>query len=101
MYTETKQTGRQIVGEIYTRVWDLFWLPVRFGAGQLLALERFPQWTPWIIGARLGRWPQKIDVGHYKICHDATCETCRSLKTGEIDIDEVNEIKHGPFRLID
>ena len=44
----------------YDRIFRFFWTPVRFVAGLLLTYELFPKWAPWILAARLGRWPKRI-----------------------------------------
>jgi hypothetical protein len=44
----------------YDKVWDFFWIPIRCVAGTFLSHEWFPRFAPWILAARLGRWPEKI-----------------------------------------
>ena len=96
MDNERGRSIRQIVADAYTWLWDFFWWPIRFGAGVFLSHEWLPKFAPWIIAARLGRWPQKVNINHYRICNEANCEICRSLKPNEIDIDDEQEIKHYP-----
>ena len=53
---------QQIVADAYTRLWDCFWLPIRLFAKLLLQTKLYrPRWTPWLFGALLGRWPQRIN----------------------------------------
>lgn len=103
MPSKTGRTTGQIVAHAYTCVWDFAWTPIRFVAGIFLANEWLPQFAPWIIAARLGRWPirvERVNDDHYKICRDTDCETCRSLRAGEINVDDELEIKHDPFNLL-
>ncbi len=98
---ERERSLRQIVADAYTWLWDLFWLPIRLFAKLLLQTNLFPShWTPWLFGARLGRWPKKINYDHYTLCTEADCEICRSLLPGELDIDNENEITHDPFAVL-
>lgn len=98
---ERERSLRQIVADAYTRLWDFFWLPIRIFAKLLLQTKLFPpQWTPWLFGARLGRWPEKINDEHYTVCRDTDRETCRSLLPGELDIDNDREITHDPFEIL-
>lgn len=98
---ERKRSLRQIVADAYTWLWNFFWLPIRFLAKLLLQANIFPShWTPWLFGALLGRWPEKINDDHYTLCRDADCETCRSLLPGELDIDHEREITHDPFNIL-
>ena len=45
---------------LYDKVWDFCWSPFRWVAGIFLSHEWFPWFAPWILAARLGRWPEKI-----------------------------------------
>jgi hypothetical protein len=45
---------------LYERLWDFVWSPIRWIAGVFLSREWFPQYGPWIVSARLGRWPIKL-----------------------------------------
>jgi hypothetical protein len=98
---ERERSLRQIVADAYTRLWDLFWLPIGFISKLLIQSKLLPpHWIPWLVGARLGRWPEKINDDHYTICRNPDCETCRSLTPGELDIDNEREIKHDPFDIL-
>jgi hypothetical protein len=71
---EKERRLRQIVADAYTRLWDLFWLPIGFLSKLLWQWKLFqPHWTPWLFGARLGRWPEKINDDHYTLCRDVDC----------------------------
>lgn len=92
---------RQIVADTYTCLWDFFWLPIRFLAKLLLQANLSPShWTPWLFGAVLGRWAEKINDDRYTLCRDEDCETCRSLLPGELDIDHEREITHDPSNIL-
>jgi|SRR5215213_3188402 len=98
---ERERSLRQIVADAYTRLWDLFWLPIGVISNRCWKSKLFPKrWTPWLFGLRLGRWPEKINDDHYTICTHPDCETCRSLTPGELDIDHEKEIKHDPFDIL-
>lgn len=90
----------QVVGDVYTWLWDLFWLPIRFIANRWPSKVVPERWTPWFFGARVGRWPEKMNYDHFTICTDADCEICRSLKPGELDIDDETETTHDPFHVL-
>jgi hypothetical protein len=94
---ERKRTARHTVADAYTRLWDFLWWPIAFVAGMFLSHEWLPQFAPWIIGARLGRWPEKVNISDSQICTDDDCETCLTLFNGEIDIDDERKIKHDRF----
>jgi hypothetical protein len=99
--TETQQSAWQIVANAYTRLWDLFWLPIGLISKLCWRFRLFPeQWAPWLLGARFGRWPEKINLDTYKFCDNADCEICPALCDGEIDIDDQREIKHDPFGIL-
>ena len=98
---ERERRLRQIVAVFYIRLWDLCWLSIGFISHVLWQAKLFPPyWQPWLFGARLGRWPEKINDEHYTLCRDADCETCSSLFPGELDIDDKGEIKHDPFDIL-
>lgn len=98
---ERGRSLHQIVVDAYTRLWDLFWLPIRFFAKLLLETKLYrPRWTPWLFGALLGRWPENINDEHYSLCRDTDCETCRSLLPGELDIDHEGQVTHDPFNIL-
>ena len=98
---ERMRTLRQKVADTYTWLWDFFWLPIRFIANRQWLTKLFPaQWRPFLFGARLGRWPQKINDDHYTLCCDSNCETCTSLQPGELDIDHAKETTHDPFGIL-
>ena len=98
---ETKRSQWQIVGDAYTRLWDFFWLPIGLIAKRVWRLKLLPQqWGPWLLGSTFGRYPEQIHDDHYTICTNAECETCRSLRPGELDIDDEREIKHDPFGIL-
>jgi hypothetical protein len=98
---ERERSLRQIVADAYTYLWDLFWLPIRLFAKLLLQSKLFPRrWTPWLFGALLGRWGEKINDDHYTLCSNTDCETCNSLLPGELDIDDDREITHDPFHIL-
>ena len=89
---------RQTVADAYTWLWDLFWLPISFTAKLRWLTKLLPaRWRPFLFGARLGRWPQKIN---HTLCSNPNCETCRSLGPGEIEIEEEREITHDPFGIL-
>ena len=60
MVNEREQTSTHVVADVYTRVWDFCWTPISFIAGIFLAHEWLPRFAPWIVAARLGRWPQRV-----------------------------------------
>jgi hypothetical protein len=60
MPTEREQTTNQVVADAYTRVFDFCWKPISFVAGIFLSHEWLPRFGPWIIAARLGRWPHRV-----------------------------------------
>ena len=98
---EKERSLHQIVVVAYTHLWGFFWMPIRLFAKLLLESKLFPsRWTPWLFGARLGRWPEKIKDDHYTLCSGTDCETCRSLLPGELDIDHEKEITHDPFDIL-
>ena len=98
---ETKRSLRQVVADAYTRLWDVFWLPIRLFAKLLLRTKLVPaQWKPWLFGAALGRWPEKINYDRYTFCRDTDCETCRSLAPDELDLDHDNQVTHDPFDIL-
>jgi len=98
---ERVRTLRETVADAYTWLWDLFWLPISFTAKRRWLPKLLPhQWRPFLFGARLGRWPQKINEDHYTLCSNSNCETCRSLGPGEIEMDEETEITHDPFGIL-
>jgi hypothetical protein len=37
---------------LYDKVWDFFWIPIRWVAGVFLSHEWFPRFAPWILAAR-------------------------------------------------
>ena len=91
----------QIAVDAYTHLWDFFWLPIRLLAKLLLQTKLCRRrWTPWLFGALLGRWPEKINDEHYTLCRDTDCETCRSVLPGELDIDNEGQITHDPFNIL-
>jgi len=98
---ERERSLKQIVADAYTRLWDFCWLPIRLFATLLFQTKLFPtQWTPWLFGALLGRWPEKINDEHYTLCRDTNCEICSSLLPRELEIDHEREITHDPFDIL-
>lgn len=98
---ETERIRWQIVAHAYTRLWDLFWLPIRLIAKVCWHFKLLPKkWAPWLFGSTLGRYPEQVHDEHYTLCTESDCETCRSLAPGELDIDDEREIKHDPFRIL-
>jgi hypothetical protein len=98
---ERERSLRHIVANAYTWLWDFFWLPIRLFAKLLLQTKLFPaKWKPWLFGAGLGRWPEKINDEHYTLCRNPDCEICRSLLPRELDIDHEREITHDPFDIL-
>jgi len=99
--SERIRTLRQTVADAYTRLWDFSWLPIHFIANRPWLRNLLPaKWRPFLLGARLGRWPHKINDDHYTLCSNFDCETCRSLRPGELDIDHEREITHDPFGIL-
>jgi len=98
---EIVRTVRETVADAYTWLWDLFWLPISFAAKRRWLTNLLPaRWRPFLFGARLGRWPQKINHDHYTLCSDSNCQICRSLGSDEIEMDEQTEITHDPFGIL-
>ena len=98
---ETERSIRQIVGDAYTWLWDLFWLPIRLISKICWHFKLLPkEWAPWLFGSTLGRYPEQVHDDHYTLCTDSDCETCRSLAPSEFDIDDETEITHDPFGIL-
>ena len=99
--SERIRTLPQTVAHAYTWLWDFFWLPIRLIANRPSLTNLLPaKWRPFLLAARLGRWPQKINDDHYTLCSNSKCETCRSLGQGEIEIEEERQITHDPFGIL-
>ena len=95
---EKERSRHQIVVDAYTHLWDLFWLPITFLSELFWQSKLFPlHWIQLLFGARIGRWPEKID---YPRCTKRQCQTCRTLQSGELDIDNEEQITHDPFDIL-
>ena len=80
MPTEREQEIKHIVAEVYTKVWDFCWTPIRFIAGIFLSREWLPRFAPWIIGACVGRWPERVPDDERSAEDREQIETIRRIR---------------------